>query len=65
MIKSYHGHPRTTEPGRQYHNYPLKTEQNIEPEKKDIQQEHDSRMISLHHDRLHMPKAGWEATQFY
>ena len=37
MIKSHHGHPRTTEPGRQNHNYPLKTEQNIEPEKKDIQ----------------------------
>ena len=33
LIKSHHGHPQTTEPGRQSHNYPLKTEQNIGPEK--------------------------------
>ena len=33
MIKSHHGHPQTTKPGWQNHNYPLKTEQNIGPEK--------------------------------
>ena len=37
MIKSHHGHPRTTEPEWQNHTYPLKPEQNIGPEKRNIQ----------------------------
>ena len=36
MIKSHHGHPRTAEPGWQNQNYPLKTEQNIGPEKRNL-----------------------------
>ena len=27
--------------------------------------EPDSRMINLHHEHPHMPKAGWETTQFH